>query len=333
MTPEQNHQVFFTQPGIASVEPRPMPTPGPTELLIRTRVSLISPGTERAFFLSLPNTTHNYPQAAGYCNIGEVVACGREVKGWQAGDRVASQGHHAAYVLLDAATCHPVPNELADEDAAFFNLASIALQGVRKARIELGESVAVFGAGLIGLMALQLARLQGGLPTISIDKDAARLAYARQSGADILLTAGDDLPDQLAQQNGGEGAAVVIEATGHPAAILTAFACTRPFGRVVLLGSTRGETDHVNFYRDVHKKGLTLIGAHNSARPRHESSPGFWSQVDDQRVALQLLAHTRLHVQLYITHRFAWSDAPQAYELLRSWTTSALGLVLDWTVP
>jgi 2-desacetyl-2-hydroxyethyl bacteriochlorophyllide A dehydrogenase len=331
MTLEQNHQVIFSQPGVATVEPRPMPSPSPTELLIRTRASLISPGTERAFFLGLPNTTQRYPQPAGYCNIGEVVAYGSEVSGWQVGDRVASKGHHAAYLLEEAATSHLVPSGLADEDAAFFNLASIALQGVRKARIELGEPVAVLGAGLIGLLALQLARLQGALPAISIDQDASRLAYARQSGADILLTTGDDLLPQLAQQVEGDGAAVVIEATGHPAAILTALDIARPLGRVVLLGSTRGETDHVNFYRDVHKKGLTLIGAHNNIRPQRESSPGFWSQVDDQRVALQLLARARLNVQPYITHRFAWSDAPAAYELLRSWTSSALGLILDWT--
>jgi threonine dehydrogenase-like Zn-dependent dehydrogenase len=146
-----------------------------------------------------------------------------------------------------------------------------------------------------------------------------------------MLTTGPDLTTELARHTGGSGAAVVIEATGNPNAILTALDCTRPFGRIVLLGSTRGETDHVNFYRDVHKKGLTLIGAHNSARPRHESSPGFWSEYDDQRVALELLARGRLNVQPYITHRFTWSQAPAAYEVLRSWTTSALGMTLDWT--
>ncbi len=329
--PEQGHQVLFAKPGVATVEAHPVAAPGPNELLIRTRVSLISPGTERAFFLSLPNTSQHYPRSAGYCNIGEVVACGDQVTGWQIGERVATSGVHAAYILVDAATAHHVPAELADEDAAFFNLASIALQGVRKARIELGEPVAVLGAGLIGLLALQLARIQGALPAITIDQDLHRLEYARLSGADSQLTPGDLLLPQLIEQTGGEGAAVVIEATGHPAAILTALACARPFGRVVLLGSTRGETDHVNFYRDVHKKGLTLIGAHNSVRPRRESSPGFWSEYDDQSVALKLLARGRLNVQPYITHRFAWPDAPVAYELLSSWTSSALGLILDWT--
>jgi len=331
LLPDSNHQLFFTQPGTAVLETRPMPKPGPTQLLVRTRTSLVSPGTERAFFLSLPNTTHNYPFAAGYCNIGEVVAIGEQVTGWQIGERIASEGHHAAYVLVDANYALRVPAGLSDEDAPFFNLASIALQGVRKAHIELGESVAVIGAGLIGLMALQLSRLQGALPTISIDQDEGRLDFASQSGADLLIAASEGIADEVKAQNGGEGAAVVIEATGNPDAILTAFACAKHFGRVVLLGSTRGETDHVNFYRDVHRKGLTVIGAHNSARPLHESSPAFWTQFDDQRVALQLLARKRLTVQPYITHRFPWHDAPAAYEILRSWNKSALGILLDWT--
>jgi 2-desacetyl-2-hydroxyethyl bacteriochlorophyllide A dehydrogenase len=331
MTTERNHQVFFAQPGVVTIESSAIPTPGPNQLLIRTRTSLISPGTERAFFLSLPNTTQNYPHAAGYCNVGEVVAMGDQVTGWQIGERVANKGHHAAYVLADAATVHRVPAALADEDAPFFNLASIALQGVRKARIELGEPVAVIGAGLIGLMALQLARLQGALPAISIDQDEGRLDFASQSGADILLVANDHVGSELAKQLGGEGAAVVIEATGHPDAFHTAINCVRTFGRVVLLGSTRGETEHVNFYRDVHKKGLTLIGAHDSARPQRESSPAFWTQVEDQRVALELLARGRLNVQPYITHRFGWQDAPAAYEILRTWNKSALGILLDWT--
>src|SRR5215216_1867901 len=109
LLPESNHQLFFTQPGTAVLEAHPIPKPGPTQLLVRTRTSLISPGTERAFFLSLPNTTHSYPFAAGYCNVGEVVAIGEQVTGWQIGERIASEGHHAAYVLVDANYALRVP--------------------------------------------------------------------------------------------------------------------------------------------------------------------------------------------------------------------------------
>ena len=326
----QNYRVLLTAPGAVELASLPVPTPGPHELLVRTQTSLISPGTERAFFLGLPNTTQQYPQPAGYSNIGEVVGLGSEVTGRQIGDRVASAAAHAAFVTVAAVDALPVPLGLSGEEAVFFNLTSIALQGVRKARVELGEPVAVVGAGLIGLLALQLARLQGALPAVSIDQDTTRLDFARQVGADVGIVPGPDLAAQLAAVCGGAGAAVVIEATGHPEAVKTALVCARPFGRVVLLGSTRGETDGVNFYRDIHRPGLTVIGAHNIARPRRESHAGWWTEIEDQAVALQLLAHQRISVRPLITHRFASRDAVDAYERLRAWDRTALGMVLNW---
>jgi threonine dehydrogenase-like Zn-dependent dehydrogenase len=163
-----------------------------------------------------------------------------------------------------------------------------------------------------------------------VDTDERRLAFAQTVHADATVKVDNQLNATVARLCEDEGAAVVIEATGHPDAILTAFALARPGGRVVLLGSTRGETEQVNFYRDVHKKGLTIIGAHNMARPKVESYPGWWIAEDDQRVALKLLASGRLMVEPLITHRFGWQQAPQAYERLKAWDTNTLGMVLDW---
>src|SRR5690242_7766610 len=120
-----NQRIVFTQPGVAVLEACDTPAIANDQLLIRTRVSLISPGTERAFFLSLPNTTHDYPHYPGYSNIGEVIQCGAGVTNWRVGDRVASAATHAQILAAPAAQCIPVPDGLADEEAAFFNLASI----------------------------------------------------------------------------------------------------------------------------------------------------------------------------------------------------------------
>ena len=124
----QNQAVVFVDRGQAALQEQAVPAIGPKQLLIRTRVSLISPGTERAWFLGMPNTPGTYPQNAGYSNIGTVAATGSEVSGWRwAGRRVATAAHHSAYVVVDADKAVPVPDGLADERAAFFNLTSIAL--------------------------------------------------------------------------------------------------------------------------------------------------------------------------------------------------------------
>ena len=99
-----------------------------------------------------------------------------------------------------------------------------------------------------------------------------------------------------------------------------------------MLASTRGETPKVNFYRDVHKKGLILYGAHNSIRPRQESSPNFWTSEDDGRLMLSLIAKGRFNVTPLISHRVPGHDAPKAYQLLMEWNPELLGVVLQWNI-
>ncbi len=318
------------EPTVVEIEQFEPPEPQSGQVLIRTRASLISPGTERAFFLALPNTNAAYPLYPGYSNIGEVIALGDGVEGLQVGDRVASGAPHASHVVMDAVACQRVPEQVSDEDATFFNLIAIAMQGVRKTRIELGEPVIVIGVGPIGMFALQLAKLNGALPVIAIDQDEHRLELARTAGADVALTNDERLQAAIREQTGADGAPVVIEATGAPAAILLAFRLAMLRGRVSLLGSARGETDGVNFYRDVHRKGLSVIGAHEITRPRHDSLPGWWTQADEHRVALRLLAMQRLSVQPLISHRFTWQAFPQAYELLTRRDSALFGMVIDW---
>ena len=100
---------------------------------------------------------------------------------------------------------------------------------------------------------------------------------------------------------------------------------------MVLIASTRGETNNVNFYRDVHKKGLIIIGAHNEVRPLQESSPHFWTMRDDCELVLKLISLKRLSVAPLISHRLPWENAPDAYEMLMKWDTKLLGVILDWS--
>src|SRR5439155_3661772 len=114
--------------------------------------------------------------------------------------------------------CCKVPEALPSHEAVYANLISIALQGVRKARLELGEAVLVVGLGLIGNLALQLARLQGGFPALGVDLDEGRREIAMACGADDCFDPTDaETTAALERATEGRGPAVVIEATGSPA--------------------------------------------------------------------------------------------------------------------
>ena len=182
---------------------------------------------------------------------------------------------------------------------------------------------------------MQLSKLSGALPVIAADLTDSRLDLSKRVGSDYTFNPEDaDFSEQLGNLTEGSGPAVVIEATGHPDAISTALDVAGRDARVVLLASTRGETPSVNFYRDVHKKGLILYGAHNSIRPRQESSPNFWTLEDDSVLLLSLITHKRFDVSPLISHRVPGEDAPKAYQLLMfthsEWNPGLLGVVLQW---
>lgn len=310
--------------------------PGEGQILTGAKYTMISPGTERAFLLGLPNTSQNYPQRAGYNYVGEIIKVGKGVNELKEGDIVVASSNHASHAILSAASVLKVPKVGAQhavplEHAAFFNLGSIALQGVRKAKIELGESVLIMGQGLIGQLALQLSKLDGGLPVIASDMFANRLKVSVECGADVALKADEPTFVSQLMEATKDGAAVVIEATGHPEPVNQAFKLARNGGRVVLLASSRGETQAVNFYRDVHKKGLIVLGAHASVRPSHDSYPGYWSWRNDCQTILRLMAHKRLMLDPLITHRFSYTQVVSAYELLMAWDAGLMGVIFDWS--
>ena len=327
----RGQRAVVTGAGQVELAPFEPPQPQAGQVVLRASTTLISPGTERAFFLGLENTSRVYPLYPGYSMVGEVAACGEGVANVEVGDRVACPAGHASHAVADANICLRVPADLGDDEAVFFNLMAIAMQGVRKARIELGESVAVLGAGLIGILAMRLAQLSGGLPVVGIDLDTQRLALAQRIGADETLSGGERVGEALRHLLGGAGADVVIEATGVPALVASAFGLAADGGRVVLLGSTRGESERVNFYRDVHKKGLHIMGAHESARPLHESSPGYWTKLSEQSVCLELLRRKRVKVEPLITHRYTWRDLRRAYAHLADWDKEAMGILIKWS--
>ncbi len=324
------YRVLVPAPGQVELEQYEPPQPQGRQVLLRALSTLISAGTERAFYLNLENTQPAFPFSPGYSFVGEVIATGADAAGLKLGDRVVCRAAHQSQALVDAGDCLKAPAQLADEEAAFFALLAIAMQAVRKARIELGESVAVLGAGVVGILAMRLAQLSGGLPVLGIDLDQGRLDLARQVGSDETLISDANLPDKLSALLGAAGADIVIELTGAPSAVLTAFELARERGRVVLAGSTRGLTSQVNFYRDLHRKGLLVIGAHESTRPLQENRPGYWTARREYAVCLDLLARGRVQIAPLITHRYNWREFPAAYAQLANWDKDALGMIVEW---
>jgi L-iditol 2-dehydrogenase len=353
----QARRVRFTGPGKVDFETFEVETPVENEVLIETLYSCISPGTERAHYLAEENTvTRDRPGAfyPGYSNIGRIAQVGPGVDNLRVGQFVATALPHLSHAVFPArpggaqrklASAVPPGASFSPSKAVFplddgldaqrlkecstYCFSRVALHGVRRARIELGEAVLVLGLGPIGLQCVQYARMNGGHPVIAIDPTAGRRKVAQGLGADHAFASAAEFEKSGLFKAGG-GPAVTIEATGLPELIPAAFQLCGRNGRVILLGSTRGETKNVNFYTDVHKKGLTVIGVHAGTRPVHESLPGNWTAEDEVSVILKLISSGRIRCKPLITHEFPAAKMAEAYELVRS-SPDAIAVVLDWT--
>ena len=300
-----------------------LPAVGPNQVLVETHCSAISPGTELAFLHHKPNTPGHYPYYPGYSACGYVVEKGEGVTSLEIGQRVVCPIPHAAYFVVEAEKCYPLPEGIGEVEAAVFALASIALQGVRKAQIQLGWETAVLGLGPIGNLAGQIARLAGATHVEGIDPLPWRQTLARACGFDAVV-------DSAQAVTRGGGFEAVIEATGLPEPIPSAFQLAKRLGHVILLGSTRGETASVNFYRDVHKKGLTVIGAHASIRAAVDDHLFYTSLRTDTETVLKLMASRRLQTGPLVSDVVSFEEADEAYQRLTRRDEELMLIVFRW---
>ncbi len=252
-------------------------------VLIRTRRTLISPGTERAvlefgkasilekavrnpekvrmvlerlktegIFETYEAVTRKLEQRIplGYCNAGTVLEIGKGVYHVRPGDRVASNGKHAELVNVPANLCVKIADTVSDEEATFTVLGAIGLEGLRLAKPTLGETFVVIGLGLVGLITVQLL-LANGCRVLGIDMDAHRLSLGRKFGAHVVdLSVGSDpVATALAfsRERGVDGV-LVTASTASSDPIHQAARMCRKRGRIILVGVTGLELSREEFY-------------------------------------------------------------------------------------
>jgi predicted dehydrogenase len=262
----------------------PTPTVCRGSLLIQTRRSLISAGTERMLVefgrgsllqkarqqpekvaqvmdkartdgvlatLDAVRSKLGEPLPLGYCNVGVVIEVGGEVAGFAVGDRVVSNGAHAQVVSAPRNLCARIPDDVSDDAAAFTVLGAVALQGIRLAEPALGERFVVIGLGLIGLLAVQLLRA-AGCRVLGIDPDERKVQVARTFGADVTAIDQAEDAERVAQAfSEGRGVdGVIIAAATHSSEPLSMGArMCRKRGRIVLVGVAGLELNREDFYR------------------------------------------------------------------------------------
>jgi threonine dehydrogenase-like Zn-dependent dehydrogenase len=328
-----SHRVVWAAKNEVRLQSFGLPPTAPDQILVEAEVSLISRGTEVAFLAGAPNTPNRYPRYPGYSLVGIVTEVGAAVIHFSVGARVAAPAPHQSHFLGVPQHCFPVPQDVSADEAVFFNLIAMVSQGVRRLDVEIGDSAVVFGTGLVGCLAIKMLRLCGSMPIVAVIRRRERLSAAAAAGADAVVVSDGECAATFSQLTGRPGASVAIDATDDPEVAVRACRATLPGGRVLLLGSARGSAAEVNFYEDIYRRGLTIVGGHASVGPKHDSSVGWWTRQDECRLAIGLLRHRRLSVDDLITDRFSWTQATRAYHEISQRSSLALGTILDWRTP
>ncbi len=360
--------------GGTTVTEAPVPQCSKGHLLISTTTSLISAGTERMLVgfgkASLIDKARQQPEkvkmvlekvqtdgllttydavksklaqplALGYCNVGIVHEVGANVDDFQVGDRVVSNGPHADMVKVPKNLCAKIPDNVSDEAASFAVVASIGLQGIRLAQPTLGESFVVTGAGLIGLLTIQMLRANG-CRVLAIDFDQSKLDLAKQFGAEICNPGKGEDPVAvgLAFSRGvGVDGVIITASTKVSDPVIQAARMSRKRGRIILVGVTGLELNRADFY----EKELSFQVSCSYGPGRYDTEYedkgndyplGFvrWTEQRNFVAVLDMMAAGTLNVEPLITQRFEFEDAPKAYDALTE-DKSGLGLLLKYNSP
>jgi predicted dehydrogenase/threonine dehydrogenase-like Zn-dependent dehydrogenase len=276
----------------------------------------------------------------GYSLSGIVQAVDGNVAGVSVGDKVACGGARHAdrnYVPLNLFT--RIPEAVDPRESAFTTIGCIALQGVRRARLAHGETVAVIGQGLIGQLVTQLVKINGGA-VIATDISRRKLGMSLRMGADLCINSAEcDPVQEILNYTGWQGvdAAIICAASATSAPLRQALAMVRDKGRIVLVGAVKIEMPRDPLYT----KELDFFISRSYGPGRYDpvyEQKGFdypldqvrWTENRNMEEINRLLAEKRLNVRDLITHEFAVSDAAKAYETIAREPDAALGILLRY---
>lgn len=349
------------------------PAPAVTRgtVLIDTKITLISAGTERSLVdfgkASMLDKARQQPEKVkmvlekvktdglmttidavksklaqplplGYCNVGVVNQTGSDAADFKIGDRVVSNGPHADVVRVAKNLCAKIPSNVTDEEAVFTVVASIGLQGIRLIQPTLGEAVVVTGVGLIGLLTVQLLIAQG-CRVLAVDFDDTKLELAKQFGAQVCNPGkGEDpISAGLAFSRGqGVDAVIITASTKSNDPVTQAARMSRKRGRIVLVGVTGLELNRADFYEKELSFQVSCSYGPGRYDPNYEERGqdyplGFvrWTQQRNFVAILDMMSSGQLDVKPLITHRFAFEQAQDAYQVLSN-DRAALGILLRY---
>ncbi len=340
----QRTSVIFKNPYKIELIQSPLPAPGEEEVLVKTRISAISPGTEMLVYRGqFPSTLpvdasiaalarpFGYPLAYGYASVGQVVEIGRSVKKELLGQTVFCFHPHESHYATRQDQLIRLSDDIDPVEAVFLATMETAVNFLMDGRPVIGENVVIFGLGIVGLLTTALLSRLPLDNLVVLDPHPLRRENAKLAGARLVLD--PDAPEMLVEGNrvlksaSKEGGAdLVYELSGNPAALNQALAIAGPGSRIVIgswYGTKKAELDLGGSF---HRNRIRLISSQVSTLAPQFSDR--WTKRRRMKVALEMIR--QLNPARFVTHRFDIQQAGEAYDLLDKRPQEAIQVVLTY---
>ena len=272
----------------------------------------------------------------GYEWIGEVVDLAPDVSRFKVGDRVhlpfrhrqTHTFHENTETLLGRVT--PLPDGFSPERGIFLALTGVALQAIHDAHIKVGDYVVVFGMGAIGLLAVQLAKINGASWVAAVDPISSRRELALQLGAEAAYDpANEDVAYAIKANTPYHGTDIAIEFSGNYRALNEAIRVVQMGGTVVAGGFYRGGGTPLMLGTEWHHNRVTLLSSMGVWGCPHRDHPT-WNRGRVHQAAVELLATGRLKTDEVVTHRIPFEQAADAYQLIESQPEDVIKVILTY---
>lgn len=344
MTPTTTHErqglsIWFTSPREVELRSSTAKPPSEGELRIESLVSGISHGSEMMVYrgevpseLTLDSTlptlrgTFSFPLKYGYASVGRIIDLGPSVEGFEAGDLVFAFNPHETCFTAPTDLVLKLPAGLDPRLGVFVANIETALNALLDAAPRLGDTVAVIGQGVVGLLITQLARRAGASLILASDLYENRRKLSESVGADLAIEpATENLAERVASLTGGRGADIVFEASGQPRAIEDAVSVAAQEGRVVVVSWYGTRRAQLALGSDFHRKRLTVKSSQVSSID--PSLGPRWTIQRRRELAVRYASE--LSLADMISHVFPFARAAEAYRLIDQRPSDVLQVVLE----
>ena len=320
------------------VESFEVPEPGPGQVLVRVHRSQVSAGTEKNAFLAASSSEHR--REWGYTTAGYVLATGPGMEQFKPGDRVIAMAFHASHCLVGAPPGapfrgnwdyppQPIEHDITDDQAAFTVLSTVALHAIRRAQIQIDESVAVFGQGVVGQLVTAFCRIAGAYPIIAVDLDEERLTLAEKSGATHVVDASKQDAAEAVRAITGDGAECVFHATRIPSTLVDCMGAAADRGKVVIPGFPPGSAD-IDVMDGIVRRELDIRGVYAGEQENNPHPYWPWTRYRSRKAAMRLIASGDLKVDHLISHVCKPEEANDIYQQILAGPKGWMSVFFDW---